>query len=233
MTIGAITSMNYNEMTHEMCDLTAYKHWDTSTSDGQRRLSHLEIHPEQLSLMEKYLNQDMSILDLGCGTNLYKKYYPNILGVDVIDHPDVDVRSSILQFKSEQKFDAVLSLGSIQYFDYIYIEKCFAKMVDLVKSGGLIIFRALYREPSDHKAHLTVNESGKKYLYFWEKNMGILFFWEKNMIERLTTEYNLDIIHPLTTYPLKGPVNEKFYAVNVKGSESKELMNMTLIWRKL
>jgi cyclopropane fatty-acyl-phospholipid synthase-like methyltransferase len=199
ITIGATTNMDY--------DKRAYDHWDTNTPGGLGRLSHLEIHSEQLSLMQKYLNQDMSILDLGCGTNLYKKHYPNILGVDVIDHPNVDVRSSILEFESEQKFDAVLSLGSIQYYDYKYIHKCFTKMVDLVKSDGLIVFRALYREPTSQYGHLI--------------------FWDKNMIERLTKENNLDIIHPLTTYPLKDRVDEKF------DLNAPELMNMTLIWRKL
>lgn len=199
MTIGAITNMNY--------DKAAYDHWDTNTPGGLGRLSHLEIHSEQLSLMKKYLNQDMTILDLGCGTNLYKKHYPNILGVDVIDHPNVDVRSSILEFESKEKYDAVLSLGSIQYYDYKYINQCFTKMIDLVKTDGLIIFRALYKEPSSQYGHL--------------------FFWDKSMIERLTTEHNLYIMHPLTTYPLKGMVDKKF------GDNAPELMNMTLIWRKL
>lgn len=190
-----------------MSDTKAYEHWDTSTPGGKSRLSHLELHPEQLTLMKKYLNQDSNILDLGCGTNLYKKYYSNLIGIDVIDHPDVDVRSSILEFGSEEKFDAVLSLGSIQYYNHQYIRACFSKMVNLVKPNGLIFFRALYREPSIQYNHLI--------------------FWDKKMVKRFTSDYNLDIIEPLTTYPLKDKVNNKF------PSDSPSVTNMTLVWKKL
>ena len=187
-------------------DLAAYKRWDTSTQGGKSRLSHLELHHEQLQLMNKHLNQDDDIIDLGCGTNLYKKYYPNLIGIDVIDHPNVDLRASILEFKSEKKFDAALAFGSIQYYDHRYIRQCFYKMVYLVKPDGLIFFRALYHEPSINYKHLI--------------------FWDKKMIEMFTNDCNLDIIEPMATYPLKDKVGNKF------SNDAPALMNMNIVWRK-
>lgn len=187
-------------------DLAAYKRWDTNTPGGKSRLSHLELHREQLELMKKYLNQDSSIIDLGCGTNLYKEYYPNLIGIDVIDHPNVDTRSSILEFNSEKKFDAALAFGSIQYYDHRYIRQCFYKMVYLVKPNGLIFLRALYHEPSISYDHLI--------------------FWDKKMIDGFTNDCNLDIIEPMRTYPLKTKVNDKFSA------DAPTLMNMDIVWRK-
>lgn len=186
-------------------DVDAYQHWDTNTPGGKSRLTHLELHPEQLDLMVKHLSRNDRIVDLGCGTNLYKKYFPGIVGVDVINHPNVDVRSSILEFESEEKFDAAMSFGGIQYYDRKYLHQCFSKMVSLVKPGGLIFFRALYREPSIQYNHLI--------------------FWDKKMVEGFTSDFNLDIIEPLTTYPLRDKVNNKFR------SDAPSVMNMTLVWR--
>lgn len=159
--------------------------------------------------MEKYLNKDATIVDLGCGTNLYKKYFHNLTGVDVIDHPAVDVQSSILNFNPIAKFDAALALGSIQYYDYGYIDECFAHMLSLVKSNGLVFWRSLFTEVSE------------KY--------GNLIFWDKDMIEGFTNKYNLDIIDPIETYPLKTEVRNKF---NISGINADRLSNMTLVWRK-
>ena len=187
-------------------DSAAYKHWDTSTPGGKSRLTHLELHSEQLELMKKHLDRNDSIVDLGCGTNLYKDHFPNIVGVDVIDHPNVDVRSSILEFKSEERFDAALAFGSIQYYDHRYIRQCFYKMVYLVKPGGLIFFRGLYHEPSIKYDHLI--------------------FWDKKMIEGFTLDCNLDIIEPMNIYPLKNKVDDKF------PGDAPDLMNMNIVWRK-
>ena len=189
-----------------MSDPQAYERWDTSTPGGKARLSHLELHPEQLVLMDKHLGQYSSIVDLGCGTNLYKQYYPNLVGVDVIDHPNVDVRASILEFESEEKFDAALAFGSIQYYSDQYIRQCFYKMACLVKQGGLIFFRALYHEPSTCYDHLI--------------------FWDEKMIKGFTRDYNLDIIEPMTTYQLKNKVDSKF------PGDAPDLMNMNIVWRK-
>lgn len=187
-------------------DSAAYKHWDTSTPGGKSRLTHLELHHEQLELMRKHLDPNDRIVDLGCGTNLYKEHFPDIVGVDVIDHPNVDVRSSILEFQSEEKFDAALAFGSIQYYDHRYIRQCFYKMVHLVKSGGLIFFRALYHNPTTTYGHLV--------------------FWDKKMVEGFTYDCKLDIIEPMKTYPLKSKANDKF------PKSAPALMNMNIVWRK-
>ena len=52
------------------------------------------------------------ILDVGCGLNLFKPYFPNLIGIDVIGE-ECDIKTSLLEYRTDQKFDVVLCLGSV------------------------------------------------------------------------------------------------------------------------
>jgi hypothetical protein len=52
------------------------------------------------------------ILDVGCGQNLFKPYFANLIGIDVIGS-QCDIKTSLIDFKPEQTFDVVLCLGSV------------------------------------------------------------------------------------------------------------------------
>lgn len=189
-------------------DKKAYDRWDTTTSGGQSRLSHLELHEEQLSTLRSIIKPWHTVCDLGCGTNLYKEHFPNIIGVDVIEHPNVDVQSSILDYEPDEQFDIVMALGSIQYYDKKYMSDCFRKMVDLTKVGGTIIFRSLYSEEMKSYEHLL--------------------FWNLNLIEWYTKEYNLQHIQSIQIYPLKEKVSKKF-----PEGFTDHLKNVSIVWKKL
>ena len=82
-----------------------------------------------------------SVLDLGCGYNEFKGKISNLTGVDPYN-TKADVQSSILDYRSQELFDVIICLGSINFgtVDKVYNELEHA--VNLTAPGGLLYFRA-------------------------------------------------------------------------------------------
>lgn len=80
------------------------------------------------------------VLDFGCGYNEFKGKIDNLVGVDAYN-PKADINSSILEYETSDKYDAVICLGSINFgtVDKIYNE--LKKAVSLTNTGGLIFLR--------------------------------------------------------------------------------------------
>jgi len=82
-----------------------------------------------------------SVLDLGCGYNEFKGKISNLTGVDPYN-TKADVQSSILDYRSQELFDVIICLGSINFgtVDKVYNELEHA--VKLTAPDGLLYFRA-------------------------------------------------------------------------------------------
>lgn len=63
------------------------------------------------SLIEQ-IDKNADILDVGCGKNLFKNFFPNLIGIDPIG-TEADYNCCLLDFHTDKKFDVVLCLGSI------------------------------------------------------------------------------------------------------------------------
>lgn len=186
-------------------DNKSFEFWDQKTEDGKKRIEYLEVHDEQLKVLREYFDPNSKIVDLGCGTNLYKKYYPNLLGIDVIDHPGVDVRSSILNFQTEDLFDGALCLGSVQYYSEDYIYETIKHVKSLIKKSGFIVLRSLYSKNSG--------------------NFNNIVTWDDRMIDFCSKIFDLKIVKAPYVYPLKEKVLKR------AGDGFKEVKNMTLVWQ--
>lgn len=81
-----------------------------------------------------------NVLDLGCGYNEFKGKIHNLLGVDPYNN-NADIKSTILDYNTDTKFDAVLCLGSINFGSTEKILAEITKAVDLTNKGGLLYFR--------------------------------------------------------------------------------------------
>lgn len=81
-----------------------------------------------------------NILDVGCGYNLLKPHFPNLYGIDPANTLADEV-TSIEDYVSDRKWDYVLCLGSLNFGDTSTVEPQVAKVVDLCKSDGYIIWR--------------------------------------------------------------------------------------------
>ena len=103
-----------------------------------------------LSIVDEVNNlKPLRVLDLGCGYNEFKGKINNLIGLDPYNNK-ADIQSSILDYKSQEQFDVVISLGSINFgtVDKVYLE--LENAVSLTKQDGLLYFRVNPGE--QHKA---------------------------------------------------------------------------------
>lgn len=115
---------------------------------------YIKIHFEDLSfkktiidkrvldvLKDLQINDAHKIIDVGCGQNLYKKYYNNIVGLDIVDY-GADIVSSIQDAKiKKETFDIALCLG-VFHGSFNNVTADIEKISSWVKPGGYIICRA-------------------------------------------------------------------------------------------
>jgi hypothetical protein len=71
---------------------------------------------EKIKVMQDS-NPDLSILDLGCGYNLYKKHLRNVTGVDPYV-TDADVISRLSDFKPTKKYDIIICFGPMNWYTF-------------------------------------------------------------------------------------------------------------------
>jgi hypothetical protein len=81
-----------------------------------------------------------SVLDVGCGYNEFKGKIKNLTGIDPYNDR-ADYKISIMDFRSNEKFDVILCLGSINFGSQDKITAEIAKTVHLLEEGGTIFFR--------------------------------------------------------------------------------------------
>lgn len=98
------------------------------------------------------------VIDLGCGGNVFKKHIPNLIGIDLVDHPDVDIVDDLHNAEShvKGKADWILNFGPLQYTDP---EEQVSMMARMLKPGGTIVCHA--RE--DNLSFREVHELGHKF----------------------------------------------------------------------
>ena len=81
-----------------------------------------------------------AVLDVGCGYNEFKGKIDNLIGIDPYnDKADLEV--STLEYKTDQKFDVVLCLGSVNFGNREKIIAEVGRCVNLLADGGTMFFR--------------------------------------------------------------------------------------------
>ena len=86
------------------------------------------------------INPGESVIDVGCGANPFKGKIPNLIGFDPA-FDQADVKCTIEEFTSDEKFDVAFCLGSINFGDVADIERQIAKVITLLKSKARIYWR--------------------------------------------------------------------------------------------
>jgi SAM-dependent methyltransferase len=81
-----------------------------------------------------------SVLDVGCGYNEFKGKIRNLIGIDPYNDL-ADLKVSTLQYKTEQKFDVILCLGSVNFGTREKIIAEVSRCVNLLEDGGTMFFR--------------------------------------------------------------------------------------------
>jgi hypothetical protein len=86
------------------------------------------------------INPGESVVDVGCGANPFKGKIPNLIGFDPA-FDQADVKCTIEEFTTDEKFDVAFCLGSINFGDVADIERQIAKVITLLKSKARIYWR--------------------------------------------------------------------------------------------
>ena len=81
-----------------------------------------------------------TVIDVGCGYNLFKDKIPNLLGIDPANDA-ADIKISLEHFLPDDKFDVALCLGSIHFGDINRITNQIAKVVSILNNTSRIYWR--------------------------------------------------------------------------------------------
>ena len=81
-----------------------------------------------------------AVLDVGCGYNEFKGKIDNIIGIDPYNDK-ADIQVATMEYKTDQKFDVILCLGSVNFGSRDKITAEVAKCVNLLADGGTMFFR--------------------------------------------------------------------------------------------
>jgi len=81
-----------------------------------------------------------AVLDVGCGYNEFKGKIDNLIGIDPYNKL-ADFKVGTLAYKTNQKFDVILCLGSVNFGGRDKIIAEVSRCVNLLEEGGTMFFR--------------------------------------------------------------------------------------------
>ena len=81
-----------------------------------------------------------AVLDVGCGYNEFKGKIDNLVGIDPYNDR-ADLQVSTMSYKTDQKFDVILCLGSVNFGGRDKIIAEVGRCVNLLADGGTMFFR--------------------------------------------------------------------------------------------
>ncbi len=81
-----------------------------------------------------------AVLDVGCGYNEFRGKIDNLTGIDPYND-QADLQVSTLQYRTNQKFDVIMCLGSVNFGSRDKILAETGRCVDLLEDGGTMFFR--------------------------------------------------------------------------------------------
>ena len=118
-----------------------------------------------------------AVLDVGCGYNEFKGKINNLIGIDPYnDKADHEVGT--LEYRTDQKFDVIMCLGSINFGSRDKILSEIGRCVDLLEDGGTMFFRV--------NPGVQHNKPEAKWIEF--------FAWNVPFIIELSEMFNLKIL---------------------------------------
>jgi SAM-dependent methyltransferase len=131
-----------------------------------------------LALVDEVNNlKPRAVLDVGCGYNEFKGKIDNLIGIDPYNDK-ADLKVSTLEFKTTQKFDVILCLGSVNFGSREKVIAEVSRCVNLLEDGGTMFFRA--NPGIQHDRHEA------KWIEF--------FSWNVPFIIELAEMFNLQVL---------------------------------------
>ena len=131
-----------------------------------------------LSLVEEVNSlKPRAVLDVGCGYNEFKGKINNLIGIDPYNDR-ADLQVSTLEYRTDQKFDVIMCLGSVNFGSRDKIIAEMGRCVDLLADGGTMFFRV--------NPGVQHNKPEAKWIEF--------FAWNVPFIIELSEIFNLKVL---------------------------------------
>ena len=183
------TNKSVNELTLEIDDLIMHTYF---SEIWQPRLKKFKY--SGLKLIDEVNNlKPRAVVDVGGGYNEFKGKIENLIGIDPYNkHADLQV--GILDYTTNEKFDVMLCLGSINFGDDEKIENETKKCADLLAPNGKMFFRVNPGIQHDNKE--------SQYIEFYP--------WNVYNITELAKKLNLAVLD------LRHDWNDRIYFVLAK-----------------
>ena len=118
-----------------------------------------------------------AVLDVGCGYNEFKGRINNIIGIDPYND-NADLQVGTLDYKTDQKFDVILCLGSVNFGSRDKIIAEVERCEKLLADGGTMFFRVNPGLPHDKP----------------EADWIEFYAWNVPFIIELSEKFNLKIL---------------------------------------
>ena len=118
-----------------------------------------------------------AVLDVGCGYNEFKGKIDNLIGIDPYNDL-ADFKTGTLDYKTDEKFDVILCLGSVNFGNRDKIIAEMEKCVELLADGGTMFFRV--------NPGVQHDKPEAKWIEFYA--------WNVPFIIELSNMFNLDIL---------------------------------------
>jgi hypothetical protein len=118
-----------------------------------------------------------AVLDVGCGYNEFRGKIDNLTGIDPYNDK-ADLQVSTLEYRTDQKFDVMLCLGSVNFGSRDKIIAEVGRCVDLLEDGGTMFFRV--------NPGVQHDKSEAKWIEFYA--------WNVPFIIELSEMFNLKIL---------------------------------------
>ena len=131
-----------------------------------------------LALIDEVNNlKPRAVLDVGCGYNEFKGKINNLIGIDPYNNL-ADHEVGTLEYRTDQKFDVILCLGSVNFGSRDKIIAEVSRCVNLLAEGGTMFFRVNPGVQHDKP----------------EADWIEFFAWNVPFIIELSNMFNLDIL---------------------------------------
>jgi len=178
--------MNYSEME------ALKEHFSVAGNPQLRAFSLYRSHTGQAGV--KYINEKLkpnSVLDVGCGANLFKPHLEGVVGIDLLDYRKLghktgaDVIDNIREwyFKMHPSFDLIYCIGPMNFgtVEDIYV--------------NFDIFRKMSNRIFGHvrPGHLSDEDRGVKSGYPY-------YPWTTQEIQRWADEFGFDVVNMATEH---------------------------------
>jgi len=150
-------------------------------------------------------NPNLTILDIGCGVNEYKKYLNNVTGIDPY-RPEADIMCKQADFDPQgQTWDVVICFGSMNWYTYDEQYRNMKKLKECLAPSGTVLWSHVHNyykifQPDAQYAHTWIHgdmdhAQRNSAFYFYDRDWSYTWYfnWTEHALAILANHVGLKI----------------------------------------